>query len=82
VKLRLCTIGVPRFMHEGLDVRGAWQEVDFAKAPKSARQVLVDFTGRTIQVHPDDVGELTKHGLEYFEQGGLRRLRPIPSTKK
>lgn len=77
MKIRLCTIGVPRFKHEGIEVAAVWREFNFAKAPKSARQALIDFAGRLVQIHPDDVPELAKNGLEQYEDGGLRRLRSV-----
>jgi hypothetical protein len=78
--LRICTIIVPRFCHDGLEVDTAWREFDFKKAPKPAQQAFLDYAGQFVQVHPDDQGELAKLGLEYFEEHGRRRIRLI--TKK
>jgi hypothetical protein len=75
VALRVCTIAVPRFCHDGLEVDGAWREFDFKKAPKSAQQAFLDYAGHFVQVHPDDLGELAKLGLEQFEESGRRRVR-------
>jgi hypothetical protein len=76
--VRICTIEVPRFVHDGLEVVEAWRPVDIAKLAKPARQTLVDYTGRFIQIHPEDLGELAKVGLEIVQVGeGRKVLRPI-----
>lgn len=79
--VRICTIVVPRFVHDGLEVVGAWRPVDLAKLTKPARQALIDYVGVFVQVHPEDVSELAKAGLEFFAgANGKRRLRVIPAA--
>ncbi len=80
--LRICTTDVPRFVHDGLEVTSGWREFDFAKAKKETQQAFLDYAGQFVQVHADDAGELTKLGLEYFEELGRRRIRRIPPASK
>lgn len=61
---RFCTIGIPRFMHDGLVVTESWAPIDIAKLEEKARKALLDYYGRLIQVHPADHSELAKLGLE------------------
>lgn len=83
MKIRLCTIGVPRFLHDGLEAVDSWREFDVAKAAEPARKAFIEHTGRYVQVHPDDEVELSKYlekngGLEFFTDGnGRRRIRSI-----
>jgi hypothetical protein len=79
--MRICTIEVPKFQHEGLEAVSGWRQFDFAKAEKPAQQAFLDYVGQFVQIHPDDAGELAKLGLEYFEERGRRRIRRIPPKK-
>lgn len=82
--MRICTTGgLPRFLHDGLEVTTAWRAFDFAKAEKKTQQAFIDHYGRFVQVHPSDVAELTKLGLEVFDDKGKKRLRrAAPASKK
>jgi hypothetical protein len=82
VAIRICTIGVPRFVHDGFEAVSAWREFDFAKASEAAQQAFLDYHGQFVQVHPDDGAELARAGLEYFEERGRRRLRRVAPKKK
>lgn len=61
--MRLCTIGIPFFQHDGLAVGSGWTPFDYATADKLARTSFRDHAGRFVRIHPDDVGELTGFGL-------------------
>lgn len=75
-------MNAPLFRHEGLHVTETWSEVDLAKLPKATRKALVDYTGQLVRLHPDDLGELAKAGLEaYLDQRGFQRLREVAPKK-
>ena len=74
--MRLCTTkGIPRFRHDGLEVTDIWGDFDFAKAEKKTQDALLDHYGRYVQIHPEDVGGLSKLGLELVDA-------PAPATGK
>jgi len=89
-KIRFATIGLPRFVHEGLEFSGAWQEFDFDSLPPEARTTLFQYVGTHIQVHPDDEQKfrdaLANAKLEYVtEPDGRRRVQSIggpPPTER
>jgi len=72
--IRVTTLRVPRFCHDGLVVGGGWTELDLAAMAPPARQALVDHVGRFVQIHPEDVAHLADHGLALV--GG--KLVPAP----
>lgn len=76
--IRVCTIGVPRFCHDGLVVGSSWTELDVEGMHKATRAALVEHTGRFVQIHPDDHSKLGDLGLEL--KGG--RLVERPATAK
>jgi hypothetical protein len=73
--IRICTIGVPRFMHGGLEVGIRWAAV--ATFTESQRATLRDYHGRFIRVHPEDRGQLAEIGLRFeTERKPLTELAP------
>lgn len=81
--VRICTVGVPRFCHDGLVVDEAWRDFDFAKAAAPARKAFLEYFGQFVRVHPDDEAELAKLlekvGAELYVDGpsGRRRIRAL-----
>jgi len=76
-KIKLATQGdVPRFVHNGLNISQNWQEVDLDTMTDETRQALVDYVGRFVRVHDDDLDAfkayLSQHGLEYTDEGHVR----------
>lgn len=74
--IRMTALGVERFCHDGLVVDRGWAELDLATAPPAVRACFVEYTGRFIQIHPDDLGKLAELGLAL--EGG--RLRPLETA--
>ena len=79
--MRLTTIGVPFFQHDGVAVGAGWSEFDYGKADRKARESLREHVGRFVKIHPDDVAELARHGLG-LENGRLVELRPADPRGK
>jgi hypothetical protein len=74
-KIKLTTQGdVPRFQHNGLSISDAWTEVELDSMNDDTRQALVDYVGRFVRVHDDDMDAfksyLSSHGLEYNADDG------------
>lgn len=63
MRVRVCTIGVPAFRHDGLVVGKGWTALELEELAPAARAALVEYAGRFVQIHPDDVGELAAIGL-------------------
>lgn len=82
--MRLCTIGVPRFVHDGLEVSERWADLEVGRLAPPALQALVDHAGRFVQVHPDDEQQLAEHGLEAYTESvtGRRRVRKLEPTER
>lgn len=81
--MRICTTrGIPRFIHDGLEVTDIWQPFDFAKAKEKVQQALLDHVGRYVQIHPDDVGGLGKLGLELVDPPAGATGRRLRRVKK
>ena len=78
--LRLTTIGIRFFQHDGLTVGDAWHEFDYAKADKKARQAFRDHVGRFVKIHPEDIPELAKLGLA-LKDGRVSELNPEGKAK-
>jgi hypothetical protein len=66
--MRLTTIGIQFFQHDGVVVGAGWSEFDYAAADRKARESFREHYGRFFKVHPDDLGELADAGLA-IEQG-------------
>lgn len=64
MRVRACTIGVPHFQHDGLVVGKGWTALDVDEMAPPARAALLAYTGRFVQIHPDDVAKLPEAGLE------------------
>ena len=78
--LRLTTIGVRFFQHDGLAVGTGWHAFDYAEADKKAKASFREHVGRFVKIHPDDVGELGKLGLG-LKDGRVVDLRPDGKAK-
>ncbi len=82
--VRICTAGVPNFMHGGLEVGPGWSEV--LRPTASQRAALRDYHGRFIQVHPADRDKLGELGLEFKDESApLVETKPVEksdTTKK
>lgn len=62
--MRLTTIGIPCFQHDGLVVTGnTWSHFDYATADPKAQDAFRTYTGSHVRIHPEDVGELAGLGL-------------------
>jgi hypothetical protein len=75
--MRLTTIGVNFFQHDGIAVGTGWTEFDYAEVDKKARASFREHVGRFIKIHPDDLGELVELGLVL--EGG--RVRVVEKAK-
>ena len=73
--MRLTTIGVPFFQHDGLAVGTGWHEFDYSKADRKARESFREHVGRFVKLHPEDVGELGRLGLA-LKDGRIVELKP------
>ena len=73
--MRLTTIGIEFFQHDGLAVGRGWCEFDYAAADRKARAAMRDHVGRFVKIHPDDVAELGKLGLA-LKDGRIVELKP------
>jgi len=80
--MRLTTINVEKFQHDGLVVDKGWTLFNYAKAEPKAQQSFRDHVGRFVRIHPDDVGELVKLGLA-LDENRLVEVKPDakPDTK-
>jgi len=78
--MRLTTIGVNFFQHDGFAIGTGWHEFDYAEADKKARASFREHVGRFAKIHPEDVGELTKHGLA-LKDGRVVELKPESKPK-
>lgn len=67
--MRLTTIGIDFFQHDGVTVGTGWSEFDYAAADANARGSLRAHVGRFVKIHPDDVDELAEFGLAL--EGGV-----------
>lgn len=75
--VRICTLGVPLFVHGGLEVGQRWQTLE--KLDEKQRGTLRDFHGRFIQVHAEDVEKLGEFGLAFQDAG--EKLVDAPKKK-
>jgi hypothetical protein len=72
VKLRLATLNAPLFTSGGLNLNERWSEVETNDLTAEQRDTIEKFTGRVVQIHPDDIEKFTAEtGLE-FEDGSFR----------
>ncbi len=78
--MRLTTSGVNFFQHDGFTVGTGWHEFDYAAADKKAKASFRDHVGRFVKIHPEDVGELAKHGLA-LKDGRVVELKPEAKAK-
>lgn len=65
--VRICALGVPRFMHGGLEASATWTPIPTEPTTRQ-RETLRDFHGRFIQVHPEDRSALGEFGLAFIAQ--------------
>jgi hypothetical protein len=82
--MRLTTIGVNFFQHDGFAVGTGWHEFDYSEADKKARASFREHVGRFAKIHPDDIGALAEFGLKLeggriVEASGAER-RDAPET--
>lgn len=61
--IRIATLGVPLFQHDGLVVNESWTPFDPDTAAAAARKAFVTYVGRFVQVHPADVAALEQHNM-------------------
>lgn len=67
--IKVVTMGdTPRFVHNGLTVTSNWTELDLDTLNDESRQALVDYVGRFVRVHDDDVETFRS----YLSQNGMR----------
>lgn len=78
--MRLTTIGIQRFQHDGVDVGTGWSTFDYVKADAKAQESLRAHVGRFIKIHPDDLGELAALGLA-LEAGRIVKAKPKAMAK-
>lgn len=78
--MRLTTIGIQFFQHDGLSVGVGWSEFDYKAADRKARASFRDHVGRFVKIHPDDLGELAKLGLA-LEGGRITEAKPEAKAK-
>jgi len=78
MKVRLNTIGIPAFRHEGLVLGRAWVEFDMLAVPESIAQTIVAYHGKFLRTHPDDVGEWAKVGLRLTPDNRLVPIEAAP----
>lgn len=78
--MRLTTIGIPFFQHDGLAAGTGWSEFDYKVADKRARASFREHVGRFVKIHPEDLGELAKVGLA-LEDGRIVDLKPESKAK-
>src|SRR5688572_5323186 len=69
-KIKLSTMGgVPRFVHNGLNVTDGWEEIETDDLSDESRTALAEYTGRFVRVHDQDQDAfrsyLAQHGYEY-----------------
>lgn len=76
--MRLTTINVEKFQHDGLVVDKGWTSFHYAKADALAQAAFREHVGRFVRIHPDDVCTLTKLGLA-LENGRVVEAKPEPS---
>jgi hypothetical protein len=79
--IRISSRRAARFKNGGLEVvKGNWTTVKELDAKQ--RATLVEFHGRFIQVHPDDVAKLKHHGLAFVDADSpLADLKAPPKTE-
>jgi hypothetical protein len=70
--LRVATLDAPHFACGPVEVGRAWSEVELNDA---AREVLVLYVGRILQLHAADIGKLGAVGLA-LEGGRLVEVAP------
>lgn len=61
--MRLTTIGIPGFQHDGFVVTDRWGEFDYCAASEKARAAFRTYVGHFVMIHPYDLGELAELGL-------------------
>jgi hypothetical protein len=76
ISLRVATLDAPHFACGPVEVGRAWSAVELNDA---AREVLVIYVGRILQLHPADIGKLEAVGLG-LEDGRLVEVEPEVST--
>lgn len=76
MRIRICTIGVPRFLHAGLQVGEGWTAVDLEAIAPRTRAALLTYVGHFIRVHAEDVPNLAVHGLALAKDGRLVEAAP------
>lgn len=78
--MRLTTIGVPGFQHDGFSVGDGWSKFDYAVADTKAQAAFRAHVGRFVRIHPDDVGELAPLGL-VLKNGRVVETKPKANPK-
>jgi hypothetical protein len=79
--MRLTTIGIEFFQHDGIAVGRGWSEFDYKSADKAARASFRDHVGRFVKIHPDDIGELAGAGLAFDDAGRIVEIKPASKAK-
>jgi hypothetical protein len=80
MQVRLCTINVKLFQHDGLRVGSSWGPLELDGIAPETRAALITFTGRLIRVHPDDVAALRSIGLDLVGGKVVEAAKAKPAT--
>jgi len=74
--LRIATIEAPFFACGPIEVGRGWTDVEVTER---AREVLITYVGRIVQLHPLDLAKLAELGLA-LEGGRLVEVEPAQAT--
>lgn len=79
--IRITALGVPVFKTKLLAVGVNWTELPKVVDP-ALRAELVDYAGRFIRIHPEDVGNLGELGLELVDGKLVEAAKKSPTPTK
>ncbi len=75
--IRLCSLGVRAFVHDGIDVNERWSAIDGKRLTDKQRATLRDFAGRLIRIHPEDAQAAeVAVGLKLNREGAFIKAEP------
>lgn len=75
--VRICAFSVPRFYDGGIEVGTGWISLPKSLKPEQ-RASLIEHVGRFVQVHPEDVTNLSEYGLALVDG----KISEVKTTKK
>lgn len=78
--MRVTTINVDKFQHDGLVADRGWTDFRYAKADAKAQESFCAHVGRFIRIHPEDVGELAGLGLTLDGDRIVEAPKPGPAA--